>query len=196
MQRRHGSPCHRSFFCSRELHADWPVSRLVYSLAVELKRLPYRPVYVYHHVDVRRTATRGTFTAGYLVSLHTCLAHPPFSPCTLPRLCCPVPQKVPEHVTYDEFWTRYFFRAERVASGKADGGMFPPDGKRERDTIKNNPLSSSRLEVLFQVDVSGKYAARLLWTTCCVYINPFSFLLLFLLSPLLQLLLWRNYFLS
>ena len=50
-------------------------------------------------------------------------------------LGCPwlLSAKVPEHVTYDDFWTRYFFRAERVASGKTDGGMsFPPDGKRER----------------------------------------------------------------
>eukprot|EP00752_Nemacystus_decipiens_P006231 g5621.t1 len=41
-------------------------------------------------------------------------------------------QLVPEHVTYDDFWARYFFRAERVASGKTEGGMsFPPDDEGE-----------------------------------------------------------------
>ncbi|CAB1103617.1 unnamed protein product [Ectocarpus sp. CCAP 1310/34] len=39
-------------------------------------------------------------------------------------------QLVPEHLTYDDFWTRYFFRAEKVAKGKAGGGMsFPNEGE-------------------------------------------------------------------
>lgn len=51
----------------------------------------------------------------------------------VPPLANVLPPKVPEHVSYDDFWTRYFFRADKVASGKADGGMpFPPDGTSER----------------------------------------------------------------
>lgn len=45
----------------------------------------------------------------------------------------PLSPKVPEHLTYDDFWARYFFRAEAVAKGEAErGGMsFPRDGENK-----------------------------------------------------------------
>lgn len=58
--------------------------------------------------------------------------HPKCSPCPGHQNdCAPRPLlKVPEHLTYDDFWTRYFFRAEKVAKGKAGGGVsFPNEGK-------------------------------------------------------------------
>ncbi|CAM9374308.1 unnamed protein product, partial [Laminaria digitata] len=43
-------------------------------------------------------------------------------------------QLVPEHLSYEDFWSRYFFRSERVAEGKGGGGMsFPCDGEEEDD---------------------------------------------------------------
>lgn len=43
----------------------------------------------------------------------------------------PIVPQVPEYLTYDDFWTRYFFRAEGVAKGKAAGGMsFPGAGEQ------------------------------------------------------------------
>ncbi|CAM9834924.1 unnamed protein product [Scytosiphon promiscuus] len=43
-------------------------------------------------------------------------------------------QLVPQHLTYDDFWARYFFRAEGVAKGKAGGGIsFPQDDDDDED---------------------------------------------------------------
>lgn len=43
----------------------------------------------------------------------------------------PASPKVPEHLTYDEFWARYFFRAAGLAKGKATGAIpFPDVGKK------------------------------------------------------------------
>ncbi|CAM9444203.1 unnamed protein product, partial [Sphacelaria rigidula] len=36
---------------------------------------------------------------------------------------------VPEHVSYDDFWSRYFFRTEMVAKGRPLGMSFPNDGE-------------------------------------------------------------------
>ena len=48
-------------------------------------------------------------------------------------------------MTYDDFWTRYFFRAERMASGKADGGMsFPPDGRKKRERERERERERAR----------------------------------------------------